>query len=163
MPQVGAGGFFPQVDLAETSRSGLTFNGETTTTRELPSDTRQQRATGVAHLGAHRYFDFLCGSYCIHLLITPPGFFRNQTPLEELVRHVRLPRGCAIVLTEYKSTGSTDQNWVAATGNMELQELIRYSEKIAERRWTDPQIDWSGVKVLAESSPRGALAFGGRS
>jgi hypothetical protein len=32
---------------------------------------------------------------------------------------------------------------------MELQELIRYSEKIAGWRWTDPQIDWSGVKVLA--------------
>ena len=49
----------------------------------------------------------------------------------------------------YKSTGSTDPNWVAASGNMELQKLIRYSEKIAGWRWTDPQIDWSGVKVLA--------------
>jgi hypothetical protein len=32
---------------------------------------------------------------------------------------------------------------------MEPQKLIRYSEKIAEWRWTDPQIDWSGVKILA--------------
>jgi hypothetical protein len=74
---------------------------------------------------------------------------RAEAMLEELVRHVRPPRGCAIVLTEYKSTGSTDPNWVAASGNMELQKLIRYSEKIAGWRWTDPQIDWSGVKVLA--------------
>ena len=74
---------------------------------------------------------------------------RAEAMLEELVRHVRPPRGCAIVLTEYKSTGSTDPNWVAASGNMELQKLICYSEKIAKWRWTDPQIDWSGVKVLA--------------
>jgi hypothetical protein len=32
---------------------------------------------------------------------------------------------------------------------MELQKLIRYSEKIAKWRWTDAQIDWSDVKVLA--------------
>ncbi len=74
---------------------------------------------------------------------------RAEAMLEELVRHVRPPRGCAIVLMECKSTGPTDSNWVAASGNMELQELIRYSEKIAGWRWTDPQIDWSGVKVLA--------------
>jgi hypothetical protein len=74
---------------------------------------------------------------------------RAEAMLEELVRHVRPPRGCAIVLTECKSTEATDPNWVAATGNMELQKLIRYSEKIAEWRWTDPQIDWSGVKILA--------------
>jgi len=73
---------------------------------------------------------------------------RAEAMLEELVRHVRPPRGCAIVLAECKSTGPTDANWVAASGNMELQELIRYSEKIAEWRWKDPQIDWSGVKVL---------------
>ena len=74
---------------------------------------------------------------------------RAEAMLEELVRHVRPPRGCAIVLMECKSTGPTHSNWVAASGNMELQELIRYSEKIAGWRWTDPQIDWSGVKVLA--------------
>ena len=65
---------------------------------------------------------------------------RAEAMLEELVRHVRPPRGCALVLTEYKTTGSTDPNWVAASGNMELQKLIRYSEKIAGWRWTDPQI-----------------------
>jgi hypothetical protein len=72
-----------------------------------------------------------------------------EAMLEELVRYVRPPRGCAIVLMECKSTGPTNSNWVAASGNMELQEFIRYSEKIAEWRWKAPQIDWSGVKVLA--------------
>jgi hypothetical protein len=52
-------------------------------------------------------------------------------------------------LTECKSTEPTDPNWVAASGNMELQKLVRYSEKIAEWRRTHPQIDWSGVKMLA--------------
>ena len=74
---------------------------------------------------------------------------RAEAMLEELVQHVRPPRGCAIVLAECESTGLTDANWVAASGNMELQKLIRYSEKIAGWRWADPQIDWSGVKVLA--------------
>src|SRR5262249_55428489 len=71
--------------------------------------------------------------------------------------HVRPPRGCAIVLTEWKSRGPTEPNWVAATGNMEAQKLARYNEKIAELRKTDPQIDWSDVKIL-----RTAWSFGFR-
>ena len=35
------------------------------------------------------------------------------------------------------------------TPNDSRTKLILYSEKIAGWRWTDPQIDWSGVKVLA--------------
>jgi len=31
---------------------------------------------------------------------------------------------------------------------MEAQKLARYNEKIAELRKTDPQIDWSDVKIL---------------
>jgi hypothetical protein len=73
---------------------------------------------------------------------------RAEAMLKELVRDVRPPRGCAIVLTELKSSDPTDPNWVAACGNMEVQKLVRYSEKIAEWRRTDPQIDWSDVKVL---------------
>jgi hypothetical protein len=72
-----------------------------------------------------------------------------EAVLEELVLHVRPPRGCAIVLTEWKSSGPTDPNWVAASGNMEMPKLVRYGEKIAELRKTDPQIDWSDVKILA--------------
>jgi hypothetical protein len=70
-----------------------------------------------------------------------------EAMLEELVSHVRPPRGCAIVLTEWKSSGPTEPNWVDSTGNMEAQKLARYNEKIAELRKTDPQIDWSDVKI----------------
>jgi hypothetical protein len=73
---------------------------------------------------------------------------RAEAMLEELVRHVRPPGGCAIVLVECKLSQPMDLNWVAASGNMELQKLIRYSEKIAQWRRTDPQIDRSGVKTL---------------
>jgi hypothetical protein len=72
-----------------------------------------------------------------------------ETVMRELVLHVRPPRGCAIVLTEWKSSGPTDPNWIAASGSMGAQKLISYSEKIAELRKTDPQIDWSLVKLLA--------------
>ncbi len=73
---------------------------------------------------------------------------KAEAMLKELVRHVRPPRGCAIVLTEWKSTGPTEPNWIAATGNMEAQKLLRYNEKIAVLRKTDPKIDWSDVKIL---------------
>ena len=71
-----------------------------------------------------------------------------EAMLKELVLHVRPPRGCAIVLTEWKSSGPTDPNWVTASGNMEAQKLVRFSEIVAELRKTDPKIDWSDVKIL---------------
>jgi hypothetical protein len=67
--------------------------------------------------------------------------------LKELVLHVRPPRGCAIVLTEWQSSGPTDPNWVAASGNMDATKLVSYSEKIAALRKTDTMIDWSDVKL----------------
>ena len=71
-----------------------------------------------------------------------------EAMLKELVIYVRPPRGCAVVLTEWKSTGPTDPNWVAASGIMEAKKLVRYSEKIAELRKTNPLIDWSDVKIV---------------
>jgi hypothetical protein len=68
--------------------------------------------------------------------------------LKELVLHVRPPRGRAIVLTEWNSSGPTDPNWVAASSIMGAQKLVRYSDKIADLRKTDPKIDWSDVKVV---------------
>jgi hypothetical protein len=50
-----------------------------------------------------------------------------QATLKELVLHVSPPRGCAIVLTELKSGGPTDPNWVAACGIMEAQPLNRFN------------------------------------
>ncbi len=68
--------------------------------------------------------------------------------LKELALHVRPPRGCAIVLMEWKSSVPPEPNWVAASGIMQGQTLARYSEKIAELRKTDPEIDWSNVKII---------------
>jgi hypothetical protein len=74
-----------------------------------------------------------------------------ESMLEELVRHVRPPRGCAIVLTELKSSQPTAQNWVAACGIMDAQGLVRYAEKVSDLRKSDPKIDWSDVKIIAGS------------
>jgi hypothetical protein len=74
-----------------------------------------------------------------------------EAMLNELIRHVRPPRGCAIVLTERESSGPSDPNWVAASGTMEAPKTLRYTEKVSELRRTDPQIDWSDVKVLIGS------------
>jgi len=71
-----------------------------------------------------------------------------EAVLKELIQHVRPPRGCAVVLAERNSSGPIDPNWVWASGNMDLQKLERYSERVAELRKTDPIIDWSDVKTL---------------
>ncbi len=71
-----------------------------------------------------------------------------KTMLTELARHVRPPRGCAIVVVEWKSSAPPEPNWLAACGIMRGQTLERYNEKVAELRKTDPTIDWSDVKFL---------------
>ena len=55
-----------------------------------------------------------------------------EATLKELVLHVSPPRGCAIVLTELKSSGPTDPNWVAACGIMEARRLSRFNEKVVD-------------------------------
>ena len=73
----------------------------------------------------------------------PDDLRRAKMILEELVRHVRPPNDWPIVLTERKSSGETDPNWVAGY----KQTSDRFTEKIAELRKTDPQIDWSDIKT----------------
>jgi hypothetical protein len=68
--------------------------------------------------------------------------------LREIALHVKPPRGCAIVLTEWKSDVPPEPNWRAAAGIMHAQMLIRYTEKIAELRKSDPKIDWSSEKII---------------
>ncbi len=75
--------------------------------------------------------------------------------LKELALHVQPPRGCVIVLTEWKLRDQNDPNWVAASGNIvDTQKLVRYGEKIAELRRTDAIIDWSDVKMITGGSRR---------
>jgi hypothetical protein len=67
--------------------------------------------------------------------------------LRELVLHVQPPRGCAIVLMEWASSGPVDPNWVIATGNMAPPQMQRYTERVAELRKSDTEIDWSDVAM----------------
>jgi hypothetical protein len=69
-----------------------------------------------------------------------------EAMVQELLRYVRPPKGCAIVLTERPSSGPTDPNWVAAAGDMEIQKNSRFMEKVAELRKTDLEIDWSDAE-----------------
>jgi hypothetical protein len=68
--------------------------------------------------------------------------------LKELAQYVRPPRGCSVVLIEWKSNAPPEPNWLAAAGNMTGQTLDRYCEKLSELRKTDPQIDWSNAKII---------------
>jgi len=77
-----------------------------------------------------------------------------QAILKELVSHVSPPPGCAIVLTEYKSSGPIQPNWMAACGNMDAQKLVLFNKKLIELRNTDPIIDWSEEKILVTGQRR---------
>jgi hypothetical protein len=68
--------------------------------------------------------------------------------LTEIARHVGPPRGCAIVLTEWKSDLPPEPNWVASTGLMPEPMMSRYAEKIVEVRKSDPKVDWSKEKMI---------------
>ena len=51
--------------------------------------------------------------------------------LTELVVHVHPPRGCGIVVTEWKSDLPPEPNWLAASGIMSTQTLARFTKKVA--------------------------------
>jgi hypothetical protein len=71
-----------------------------------------------------------------------------RTVLEELVRHVQPPKGCAIVFTERPLNKSDDPNWIVTVGPMGADYSKRYTEKVAQLRMSDLRIDWSEVKPL---------------
>ena len=68
--------------------------------------------------------------------------------MEELVRYVQPPKGCAIVFTERPLNKSADPNWVVTVGPMGTQYTKRYTEKVAQLRKSDPRVDWSEVKPV---------------
>jgi hypothetical protein len=72
--------------------------------------------------------------------------------LEELVLHVRPPKGCAIVLTERPFSKPSDPNWIATVGPMVSEHARRYTAKVAELRKTDLRINWS--EVMGVDGPR---------
>ena len=77
-----------------------------------------------------------------------------QVMLKELVSYVSPPPGCAIVLTEWKSRGPAEPNWIAACGTSGAEKLIRYYEKLSELRKNDPIIDWCEEKILVVGQRR---------
>ena len=72
--------------------------------------------------------------------------------LEELVLHVKPPKGCAIVLTERPFNKPSDPNWIATVGPMVSEYARRYTAKVTELRNTDPRIDWS--EIVGVNGPR---------
>jgi hypothetical protein len=73
-----------------------------------------------------------------------------EAMLRELILHVRPPVGCAIVLLEWEPKGPDDQNWIASSGNMDAERLLRFNEKVAELRRTDRIVDWSDVHSVMD-------------
>jgi hypothetical protein len=68
--------------------------------------------------------------------------------LEELVRHVEPPKGCAIVLTERPVGSDREPNWTATVGPMGVEQGRRFTKKVAELRKTDLRVGWSALTNL---------------
>jgi hypothetical protein len=71
-----------------------------------------------------------------------------QTIVEEFVRAVRQPQGCAIVLTETTPSPGFDFNWVASAGNMSATVMQRYDSTLHDLKRQNPRINWDGVTDL---------------
>jgi hypothetical protein len=71
-----------------------------------------------------------------------------QSLVEEFVRAVRPPQGCAIVLTETTPSPGFDFNWVASAGNMSAAVMQRYDSSLIELKRQSPRINWDGVTDL---------------
>jgi hypothetical protein len=68
-----------------------------------------------------------------------------QSLIEEFVRAVRPPQGCAIVLTEIVPSPGFDFNWLASAGHMSAAVMTRYDSALLELKRQNPRIDWDGI------------------
>jgi len=71
-----------------------------------------------------------------------------QSLVEEFVRAVRPPQGCAIVLTEIAPSPGFDFNWLASAGHMSAAVLEKYDSALFELKRQNPRINWDGVTDL---------------
>jgi hypothetical protein len=71
-----------------------------------------------------------------------------QSLIEEFVRAVRPPQGCAIVLTETVPSPGFDFNWLASAGNMSAAVMARYDSALLELKRKNHRINWDGVTDL---------------
>jgi hypothetical protein len=68
--------------------------------------------------------------------------------VEEFVRAVRPPQGCAIVLTEIVPAPGFDFNWLASAGLMSAAVLEKYDSALLELKRQNPRVNWDGVTDL---------------
>jgi hypothetical protein len=68
-----------------------------------------------------------------------------QTLVEEFVRAVRPPEGCAIVLTEIVPSSGFDFNWIASAGHMSAAVMARYDSALLDQKRKNQRINWDGV------------------
>jgi hypothetical protein len=64
----------------------------------------------------------------------------------ELFHHVAPPQQVAIELIENSPAYTNDPNWIAAMGSSDAQRNEKFSQKVADLRKTDANVDWSGIE-----------------
>jgi hypothetical protein len=69
--------------------------------------------------------------------------------LNEVLRRIRAPKECPIVLRECKSEAADDPNWVLAAGNMPADARYRCETAVTEMRRQYPHLDWDGISRIA--------------
>jgi hypothetical protein len=68
-----------------------------------------------------------------------------QSLIEEFVRAVRPPQGCAIVLTEIVPSPEFDFNWLASAGRMSAAVITRYDSTLLDLKRKNERINRDGV------------------
>ncbi|MGM4919530.1 hypothetical protein [Tardiphaga sp. 813_E8_N1_3] len=68
-----------------------------------------------------------------------------QEFIEDLVRYVQPPQGCAISITEREPRRVDGTNWRSAVDVMPLDALSRYDSATTELCRQYPKIDWTGI------------------
>ena len=71
-----------------------------------------------------------------------------QALVEEFVRAVRQPQGCAIVLTETEPSPGFDFNWIASAGHMSAIVMKRYDNALLELKRQNRRVNWDGITDL---------------
>jgi hypothetical protein len=66
--------------------------------------------------------------------------------LQELFHHVEPPQHVTIELIESFPSDANDSNWAAAMGSTDAQRNAKFSQKVADLRKTDANVDWSGIE-----------------
>ena len=74
-----------------------------------------------------------------------------QDLIEEFVRAVRPPQGCAIVLTEIVPSPGFDFNWLASAGHMSAAVMARYDSALLDLKRKNQRINWDDVTDIGQA------------